>query len=67
MRGQETTNRSEIELARTRYEVATVDQGYHVHVEVWEATVRPNTALRLRGGNTHDIDFTLLTLLMDAA
>ena len=48
MRGQKRTN--EIELARTRYEVAIVDRGYHVYVAVWKAAVgQIATALRVGG------------------
>ena len=53
MGGQETMN--EIELVRTRYEVATVDWGYHVYVAVSEATVGLILPCEREVGNIHDL------------
>ena len=52
MHAPEKTN--EIELARTRYEVATVDRRYHVYVTVWEAAVGQMLPCKREGGNIHD-------------
>ena len=52
MHGQETPN--EIVLTRTRYEVATVDRGYHVYVAVQEAPVGQILPCEREGGNTHN-------------
>ena len=37
-----------------RYEVATVDRGYHVNVAVWEAAVGQILPRKQEGGNIHD-------------
>ena len=50
--GQETTN--EIELTRTRYEVATVDRGYQVYAEVGEAAIGQLLPCEREGGKIHD-------------
>ena len=50
-RGQEMTNKTE--LARTRYEVVTIDRGYHVYMAVWEAAVGQMLPCGREGGNIH--------------
>ena len=45
---------NEIELTRTRYEVAPVDQGYHVYAAVWEAAIGQILLCDQEGGKIHD-------------
>ena len=52
MHWQETAN--EIELAQTRYEVATIDRGYDVYAAVWEASIGQILPCEQERGNIHD-------------
>ena len=36
------------------YEMATVDQGYHVYMVVWEAAVEQILSCKREGGNIYD-------------
>ena len=62
MRGRKTA--SEIELAETRYEMTTVDRGYHVYVVVGEAAVGQILPCKQEGGDIHDPMLSLWSRIM---